>query len=409
MRAGRKSLVTALAAVPFFTPDVLPILQKHCNGCHRPGGIAPMSFTTFPETRPYARAIREAIVTRRMPPWFADAPAGEFANDPRLTAGQIDIIRRWVSGGSQEGSGNAMVPADLAQPAPDLVVQMPEAFPIPASGEVDYQHIIVPTGFTEDRWISAISVVPSAVAHVHHAVVFVRPPRSVWLRNRPTNQPFTAKGDQLRGLSTIDEVIGTYLPGARPEVFPSGHAKLIPAGSDLIFQVHYTTNGRAAEDRTRAEIIFARSAPTHRIYGLAIANGDIRIPPMASAYPASAVFTVHAAATLYSLAPHMHLRGKSMRVRLVNAEGDRERTILNVPKYDFHWQIVYRPRRPIAIDPGSRLVVDAVYDNSPNNKRNPDPRATVTWGEQSHEEMLVCFADFILPVGVSPNLLFRSL
>jgi len=399
-----------LAAVPLFYQDVLPIFERKCQTCHRAGEAAPMALETYEQARPYARGIRDAVLRHTMPPWFAKAERGVFANDPRLTAGEIATIRRWADGGAP--AGKAVVPgvhwtAGWRIGAPDAVVRMPSAFAVPARGEVDYQHVIVPTGFTEDRWVTAIEVRPSSRAQVHHAVVFVRPPKSVWLRAQPVGALFTAKGQALAGLSTLDEVIAVYLPGAEPHVLPAGHGKLIPAGSDLIFQIHYTANGRPGEDQTQVGMVFAKERPRMRHYSMSIAQGQFTIPPNTAAHPVQASFLVNTHTEIYALAPHMHLRGKSMRVSAVEPD-ETERVLLDVPRYDFYWQLVYRPARPIAIPRGTRLLIDAVFDNSAANSRNPDPKATVGWGEQSREEMAVCFVDFLLPVPISPNELFRA-
>ena len=399
-----------LAAVPLFYQDVLPILENHCLSCHRAGEAAPMALQTYEQARPFARAIRDAVLRRSMPPWFANAAGGAFANDPRLTTAQIATLRQWADGGAPAGrpvAATRVWTEGWRIGAPDAVLTMPRPFAVPAQGEADYQHVIVPTGFTEDRWVTAIEVRPASRANVHHAVVFVRPPRSVWLRERPAGTLFTAKGQALQGLSTLDEVIAAYLPGAEPHVLPDGHAKLIPAGSDLIFQIHYTANGRAATDQTSVGLIFAKDRPRVRHYSLSIAQGDFLIPPNAPAHAVQASFFVNTHTEIYALAPHMHLRGKSMRVRAIEPD-ETERTLLDVPRYNFNWQLVYRPAKPTPIPRGTRLVIDAVFDNSPANPRNPDPRATVRWGEQSREEMAVCFVDFLLPLPISPNELFRA-
>lgn len=399
-----------LAAVPLFYQDVLPILERKCQTCHREGEAAPMALETYEQARPYARGIRDAVMRHTMPPWFAEAERGVFGNDPRLTEEEIATLRRWAEAGAP--AGKPVAPAvkwtkGWRIGAPEAVVRMPKAFAVPARGEVDYQHVIVPSEFKEDRWVTAIEVRPSSRAHVHHAVVFVRPPKSVWLRGQPTGELFSAKGQALAGLSTLDEVIAVYLPGAEPHVLPEGHGKLIPAGSDLIFQIHYTANGKAGEDRTQVGMVFAKERPRMRHYSMSIAQGEFEIPANAAEHEVEATFVVNTHTEIYALAPHMHLRGKSMRVLAV-APDESERVLLDVPRYDFYWQLVYRPRRPVRIERGTEIVVEAVFDNSPANARNPDPRATVRWGEQSREEMAVCFVDFLLPVPISPVELFRA-
>lgn len=369
-----------------------------------------MALQTYEQARPYARAIRDAVLRHTMPPWFADAPRGAFANDPRLTEAETSTLRRWADGGAPAGRP-VRPPREWTEGwrigEPDAIFTMPEAVTIPAAGELDYQHVIVPTGFTEDRWVTALEIRPSSRAHVHHAVVFVRPPRSVWLRDQVPGKLFTAKGQALRGLSTLDEVIAAYLPGAEPHQLPADHGKLIPAGSDLIFQIHYTANGKPGRDQARIGFVFAKQRPRIRHYSLAIAQGNFQIPPRDPAYPVEATFVAQTATEIYALAPHMHLRGKSMRVTAVEPD-ETEHVLLDVPRYDFYWQLVYRPAKPVPIPRGTKLVVEAVFDNSPANRRNPDPSVTVGWGEQSREEMAVCFVDFLLPVPISPNELFRA-
>jgi len=381
----------ALLATAFY-PDVLPLLEKHCLRCHREGESAPMALDTYEKARPYARAIRDAVLRGAMPPWFADSKPNEFANDSRLSAAEIEVIKRWADHPTVKGAPRAAV-FGATHLTPDVTFAMPAPYSVPAKGTVDYQHFIVPTNFTTDRWIQAIEVRPSAPAVVHHAVVFVRPPRSVWLRDRAPGAAFTAKGAALEGLSAFDEVIGTYLPGNGPVTLPEDHAKLIPAGSDLIIQLHYTPTGRATSDTTRVGLVFAKQPPRYRIYSAAIARGDFEIPPRARDHTVDIAFQVQAPAAIYALAPHMHLRGRSMRVSV------DDRVVLDVPRYQFNWQLVYRPARQIPLARGARIEAEAVFDNSGN------PNA-VRWGEQSDEEMAVCFVDFVIPAAASPNELF---
>lgn len=354
--------------------------------------------------------MRDAVLKKTMPPWFADSQPGEFANDPRLTEDEINVIRRWSDGGSPRGSGSAPQPPVFPDGwrigVPDAVFEMTEPFAIPPSGEVDYQHIIVPTGFTEGRWIQAIEVRPSNRRIVHHAVVFVRPPRSRFLRGRPVGSPFSAKGDALGGLSVVDEVLAAYLPGAGPLILPEQFAKFIPAGSDLIFQIHYTPAGKAETDRSRIGLVFAKQPPRHRVYSLSIAEGGFEIPPMKAAHTVRNSLTLHTAVELFAMAPHMHLRGKAMRLRAVMPD-EESIDLLDVPQYDFYWQLSYRPTKPVPLPARTRIEVEAVFDNSPGNSRNPDPRQTVRWGEQSREEMMVVLMDVAIPAGLDPAEIFR--
>lgn len=351
-----------------------------------------MALDSYEKARPYARAIRNAVLRGSMPPWFADSKPREFANDPRLSAAEIDVIKRWTDNPKAKGTPRAAALRETHL-TPDVSFAMPAPFHVPAQGAVDYQHFIVPTHFTTDRWVQAVEVRPSAPSVVHHAVVFVRPPRSVWLRDHAPGAAFTAKGAALAGLSAFDEVIGTYLPGNGPVTLPDDHAKLIPAGSDLIIQLHYTPSGRATSDTTRVGIVFAKQPPRYRVYSAAIARGDFEIPPRARAHRVDIAFQVQAPAAIYALAPHMHLRGRAMRVSV------DDRVVLDVPRYEFNWQLVYRPARQIPLARGARIDVEAVFDNSGNSN-------AVRWGERSDEEMAVCFVDFVIPATASPNELF---
>src|SRR5262249_27248201 len=248
-------VVTLLLAATFFK-DVLPILQDHCQQCHRPGQIAPMPLTTYTETRAKAKLIAQMVSSRTMPPWFAEPKYGRFANDPSLTAEQIRTITDWVNAGAPAGDRrDAPSAKEWTQgwniPPPDRVIQMPKAVTIPARGDIEYTYVIVPTGFTEDKWVRMSEVRPSSRQHVHHAVVYIRPPDSTWLRNAPKNTPVTASSLHDPHLQhdahwTDSDLLLVYAPGSSPDQWPEGMAKFVPAGSDLVFQMHYTSNGHAA-------------------------------------------------------------------------------------------------------------------------------------------------------------------
>src|SRR5580692_5639370 len=258
----------ATADTPTFYLNVLPILQQRCQICHRAEGIAPMRFETYEQTRPYAGAIAAAAQSKSMPPWFADPHIGHFSNDPSLSAGQIAALAAWAAAGAPAGDAHeAPPPVHWAEswsiPQPDLILKMPKGVPLPASGDVEYTYEIVPTGFKEDRWVQAVEVLPLLRANVHHAVVYVRPPESKWMRHAPVGVPFTASmltdPEDRRGAHWTDsDVLLVYAPGSSPDDWPDGMAKFIPAGSDLVFQMHYTTHGHPATDQTSVGIVFAR-------------------------------------------------------------------------------------------------------------------------------------------------------
>ena len=399
---------------PTFYRDVLPILQQRCQSCHRAGEIAPVAFVTYAQTRPFAQAIQQAVTTRKMPPWFADACCGHFANDPSLSQQEIATISAWAAAGAPAGNENYAPPPHWVQgwnvPKPDLVLRMPKPVPIPAHGAVEYTYEIVPTGFTQDRWVQMSEVRPSARDHVHHAVVYIRPPHSFWLQDAPVGVPFTASTltnpEDRRGAHfTTADLLLVYAPGSSPDRWPEGLAKFIPAGSDLVFQMHYTTNGHAASDRTSIGLVFAKHPPRQRVLTLQLNRHGLMIPPHADDFEVEVEGTLPNDCTLLSFFPHMHLRGKRFEYNLIHADGQAE-TLLKV-NWDFYWQLSYRLAKPRFLKAGSKLQAIAWYDNSANNPHNPDPNATVIWGEQTWNEMMVGFFDVAVPADMGKEQFFR--
>jgi mono/diheme cytochrome c family protein len=410
------------AATATFYRDILPILQQRCQICHRADGIAPTAFETYQQARPYAAAIKAATQDKSMPPWFADPQVGHFSNDPSLTGQQIAELAAWADAKAPAGDPKDAPPQphwaegwSISQP--DLVLKMPKPVALPASGDVDYTYEIVPTGFTQDRWVRAVEILPALRANVHHAVVYVRPPDSQWLRQAPIGAPFTAatltNAEDRQGAHWTDsDVLLVYAPGSSPDDWPDGMAKFIPAGSDLVFQMHYTTNGRAAKDQTSVGLIFAKNAPTQRVLTLQLTNDHFVIPPGVPDYRVEARGTLPNGATLLSFFPHMHLRGKAFEYNIVrsdNTSGQRANPqlepLLRV-RYHFHWQMSYRLAAPLMLKAGTELQAVAWYDNSRNNPHNPDPDAAVRWGEQTYDEMMVGFFDVAVAAGLDKKSFF---
>lgn len=403
-------------ATPTFYRDVLPILQARCQVCHRAGGIAPTAFETYAQTQPFAAAIKLTTGNKTMPPWFADPHVGRFANDPSLTAEQIATLAAWADAGAPAGNVADASPArrwaeSWTIPQPDLVLKMPAAVALPASGDVEYTYEIVPTGFHEDKWVQAVEILPSLRANVHHAVVYVRPPDSNWLRHAPIGSPFTAStltdpADRRGAHWTDSDVLLVYAPGSSPDNWPEGMAKFIPAGSDLVFQMHYTTNGHSGRDQTSVGLIFAKHAPRQRVLTLQLTNDHFVIPPGAPDYRVEARGTLPNDATLLSFFPHMHVRGKRFEYNIIHHETgaaenpEHEIEPLLRVNYHFHWQMSYRLAQPRFLKAGTELQAVAWYDNSSDNPHNPDPGAAVRWGEQTYDEMMVGFFD----VAVAANL-----
>lgn len=409
--------VSALAAntggpgVTFYK-DVLPVLQNRCQECHRPGEIGPMSLQSYEQTRPWAKAIKTSVLSKKMPPWFADPHYGKFSNDRSLAPSEIETLVAWVDGGAKPGEPkDAPAPRRFVNgwniPTPGKVIEMAEPFSIPAKGDVPYQYIVMPTGFSADKWISMAEARPSNRAVVHHIVVFIREPSSLWLRDAKPGLPFVPPGKDLTNTSGGgSEILMAYTPGMVPEIWEAGTAKLIKAGSDLVLQIHYTPNGTAGEDRTKIGLIFADAPPKLRATTLGVSNFLLRIPPGDPDCKVEARNTFPNGITLVSFFPHMHLRGKAFEYRAIYPGGQSE-ILLRVPKYDFNWQLSYKLAEPKVLPPGTRIEATAWYDNSPNNPRNPDPGAEVRFGEQSWEEMLVGFFDAIIPADMPRRDLFR--
>jgi hypothetical protein len=400
--------------VPTFYRDVLPILQSRCQSCHRAGGISVLPLDSFEQAQRKAAAIADAVASRTMPPWFADPKVGHFSNDPSLSAKEIAMIADWSESGAPAGDPQDAPPPrhwnagwNIAQP--DKIIQMPVAVKLPAQCQVEYTYEIVPTGFTEDKWIQEIEVHPSSPEHVHHAVVYIRPPDSKWLRGAPIGVPFanaTLADEKIKRDTrwTDSDVLLVYAPGSSPDEWPSNMAKFIPAGSDLVFQIHYTTNGTPAEDQTSVGLIFAKSPPPQRVLTLQLTNDKFVIPPGADDFRVEVHGTLPNDCTLLSLFPHMHLRGKRFEYNIVEKNGHLD-PLLRV-YYHFHWQMSYRLAEPLALKAGTMLQAVAWFDNSSKNPHNPDPTRSVTWGDQTTDEMMVGFFDVAVPANIDKQQFF---
>jgi hypothetical protein len=399
---------------PTFYRDVLPILQQHCQTCHRAEGISSTPLESYEQVSRHAAEVARLTSARTMPPWFADPHVGHFANDPSLSPQEISTLRAWLQSGKIKGNPAQAPPAKHWSggwniPQPDAIIKMPVSVNIPANGDVDYTYEIVPTGFTEDKWVQSSQILPSGPQFVHHAVVYIRPPDSKWLRDAPVGVPFTATSLHDEHLSheahwTDSDMLLVYAPGSSPDNFSETMAKFIPAGSDLIFQMHYTTNGKTGEDATSAGIIFAKHPPAQRVITLQLTNDSFLIPPGADDFPVEVHGTLPNDATLLSFFPHMHLRGKRFEYNIVHADRSKE-TLLRV-NYNFYWQLSYKLAQPLALKAGTELQAIAWFDNSPNNRYNPDPNKAVRWGDQTYDEMMVGFFDIAVPANIDKQKFF---
>jgi hypothetical protein len=394
---------TLSAQTPVFTKDVAPILQRNCQLCHRPGEAGPFPLLTYEQVRPMAKAIRTAVLTRKMPPWFADPHYGKFSNDRSMPQKDIDTLVKWVDGGAPQGN-----PKDMPKPRqfadgwaiakPDAVIELPTAFPIPAKGVVEYQYILIPSPFKTDKWVQAAEARPTDREHTHHIIAFIREPGSKWLKDAKPGIPFVpdkaveekdADGSELPS----DFLVG-YAPGQPPEQFTPGQAKLIRAGSDIIMQVHYTANGKASSDRSRVGLVFAKEPPAKRVFTVSATNGKFKIPPGDPNHKVDAEFEMGSTVTLYGLHPHMHGRGKDFEYRVRFPNGDK-RTLLRVPNFRATWQLWYDLTEPIVLPKGTVIECTAHFDNSANNPLNLDPSKEVGWGDQAWDEMMVGFLNVV--------------
>ncbi len=390
-----------------YSKDVAPILQNNCETCHRPGEAAPMSFRSYQETRPWAAAISEAVTLKKMPPWFADPRYGHFKNDRSLKQQDIDTLVAWAKTGAKEGDRK-----DLPKPVefldgwnigkPDLQIEMPAAFNIPASGTLDYQYILIPGNFKEDTWVEQAEVRPGNRALVHHVIAFVRPPGSKWMKGAVAGTPFVPKEGDGGG---ANEFLVGYAPGMITTQLQPGRAKLIQAGSDIILQMHYTANGKEGQDRTKIGFVFSKVPVTERVLTLAATTNKFAIPANDPNYKVDAAFEFGADAKVIAYLPHMHLRGKDFEYRAVYPTGEKE-TLLDVPNYSFSWQLTYFPAKELVVPKGTRIECTAHYDNSANNKDNPDPTKIVKYGDQSWEEMMFGFFDVAIDAKQDPATLF---
>ena len=418
-----------LQAAPTFTQDVAPILYKHCVGCHRPGDIAPMALLSYKDAKPWAASIKEAVLTKKMPPWKADKSIGHWSNDPTLSETEIATLVKWADSGKLEGDVAQLPPApkfndDYRAGKPDLILTIPET-KIAPGGLDEYSYINVDTNFTEDRWVTAAELRPGNRKVVHHAHVFViEPPKeaktpaternpaqeySRWLQQkegtlsfRRPNAPVINDGcivddnGDMPGSSQSDlgSLLSSYLPGREPDVYPAGTARLIPAGSKLNFQIHYSHTGKPETDATSVGLFFSKQPPKQVARRIDLHNQMFLIPAGAPSQEVTECHTFQKKMYITSLTPHMHYRGKDMRIEATYPDGRKE-TLLNVPDYNFHWQITYRTARAIYLPKGTRVSIIAHFDNSANNKLNPDPTKVIRWGSASEMEMMDGWIEYV--------------
>ena len=402
-----------------YSKDILPILQGNCQSCHRPGQVAPMSFLSYKEARPWAKAMKAAVIARKMPPWFADRQYGHFTNDRSLRQGDVELIAKWADMGAVEGDAKD-APAPLVWPEngweikPDRIVDGP-SYDVPAKGVMEWTWMVVPSGFAKDTWVTSVEIKTQVPQAAHHICLSFRPHTPEVQYNLPTLLRNNIQRDEA-GVETLESkqkvrrtppggqqaiqrapgqtaggVEECYEPGRQAEdLRPMNAAKLIPAGTDIWVNVHYTPNGAPVSDHVQRGFTLAKDQPTRRFFLLSAGgNADPKvfaIPPNDPNWESPSSLTIfNQDVELVGLQAHMHVRGKDMAFHFEYPDGRKE-TILSVPNYDFNWQLWYETS--VKIPKGTKMTVTAHYDNSVNNKYNPDPNRTVYWGDQSWEEMM---------------------
>ncbi len=359
-----------------YSKEIAPILQDKCVACHQKGGIAPFAMDSYEIVKGMAPMMLESVMAERMPPYFADPHIGKFRNDNALTAAQNKTLIHWLEAGAPRGTGPDVLkeqaseapewPVSLGKP--DVIVTLP-SFDVPASGTVAYQNMRVDNPFKSDTWLKAMAIKPGNRTVLHHVTSNHSPERG-------------AKPAKVPGGS-----VGSYTPGAEPQVIADGAGAPVPAGGKLSFSMHYTTTGKAATDQTQIGYYTLKAPPEFIKRSTVISDFALKIPKGEARHKEIAYLEFPADAYLYTLYPHSHYRGWHVELKQKTPDG-KEKMLLSLPKYDFNWQRDYDPVEPILVKAGTKLIATWVYDNSAHNKANPDPSIDVTWGEQSWQEMM---------------------
>ncbi len=391
---GRVRPVADNAAVTY-SKHIAPIFQDHCVECHRPGQIGPFALLSYDDAVGWGEMIEETVREGRMPPWHPDPKFGHFRNDISLSAEEKELISQWVAAGSPEGNPKDLPPAKefasewMMPGKPDAVFYIAdEPVDVPAEGTVEYRYYTTKTGFTEDKWVKVAECMPGNRAVVHHIIVFLKPPSKA-------GEAGSGRG-AARGTASFGQLCG-FAPGTRPIVLEPGMAKLIPAGWELVFQMHYTPNGSPQKDRSAVGLKFCDpDTVTHRVATSNAINGMFAIPAGDPNYKVESTRTYGREVKLLSVFPHMHLRGKDFHYELIYPDGRKE-TIMNMPRYDFNWQTSYIFDKPMELPAGTTMHCTAHFDNSADNPANPDPTKTVRWGDQTWEEMMIGWFDIAIP------------
>jgi hypothetical protein len=382
------------AAPVTFNKDVAPILYANCSSCHRPGEIAPFPLLSYQDAAKRARLIATVTARRYMPPWKPEPGFGDFADVHRLTDEQIAQIQDWANNGAPEGNApDRIEPPKFTEGwqlgTPDLVVEMPQAFTVPADGRDIYRCFVVPLNLTEEKSVAAVEFRPGNRKIVHHSILHLEQPGTDRRRDGADGRPgYNCFGGGGVG---VEGGLGGWVPGQRPEFLPDSVGRSVPRGADLVIQNHYHPSGKAETDRSSVGIYFSKQPPKRVVVTIPVASRNLYIPAGDSAYKVSASFTTPIQMEVTDVAPHMHLLGKQMKVTATLPDGS-VRPMIWIKDWDFNWQGQYRFKDSVVLPAGTRVDMEATFDNSANNPRNPnDPPKFVRWGEQTTDEMAIVF------------------
>lgn len=382
-----------------YARDIAPILGANCVSCHRPGEVAPFSLLSYEDARNHAAVIAAVAEKRTMPPWKAAPDYGDFSDARRLTAEQIGLLRQWVAEGAPRGKMSDLPPLPKFTEGwtlgkPDLEIEPDRAYTVGAEGRDVYRCFVLPTGFAEDRYVSAVELRPGNRAVVHHVLLFLDTSGAARkLAARSSEPGYEAFG----GLGFLPAGgLGGWAPGNLPRRLPKGVGMLLPKGADLVMQVHYHRSGKQEQDRTRIGLYFVDAPVDKQLHVLPVINPFLRIPAGEKNHRVDARLPVLTDVTLLQVTPHMHLLGRDMTVAATLPDGGTK-PIVRIPDWNFNWQTTYTYKQPVRLPKGSRIDLVAHYDNSADNPRNPSsPPKVVTWGEQTTDEMCIAFVGFTI-------------
>ena len=379
---------------PTFDKDVAPILFNHCVSCHRPGQVAPFSLLTYDDAAKRASLIAAVTGSHFMPPWKPAPGYGDFKDPNYLTDAELATIKHWAEAKAPEGNG-----ADLPAPPrfpdgwqlgkPDLVLKMPQPFQIPAEGEDIYQCFVLPSNLPNGANVAAVEIHPGNRKVLHHTILYLNNDGSAREKEKETGEPgyrcFGGPGVHAAGS------LGGWVPGAKPHILPSGTATAVPPNADVVMQNHYHPSGKPETDQSELGIYFAKGPIEKTVFSVPMMHRDLTIPAGDANYQVTSTFVTPIDLDVIAIAPHMHLLGRDIKVTATLPDG-QIKPMIWIKDWDFNWQGQYQYKAPLSLPKGTKIELQATYDNSSNNPKNPNaPPRAVHWGENTTDEMCIAF------------------